>query len=154
MAVPGGAPANVAVQAAGQAAVQVAQPDPEPITSVDTLQDVVAVLEQNSEMLLASQVYQFVHLVTMKKGRLDIRIDAEAPSNLSQNLSQALKQSTGERWMVTVSGEPGAPTLAEKAAAAEQKRFEEVLQDPLVKSVLEIFPDAELKAIHDQKDKT
>src|SRR5690606_15973292 len=34
-----------------------------PVASIRTLEDVVAVLEQQGSMILASQVYQFVHLI-------------------------------------------------------------------------------------------
>ncbi|MEM6780587.1 MAG: DNA polymerase III subunit gamma/tau [Pseudomonadota bacterium] len=151
-AVPSGVPANATVQTGGASAALAVEVEAEPEApkAVETLSDVVAVLESYKEMILASQVYNYVHLVELKKGHLEIRIAPEAPNDLSQNLGRVLKQKTGDRWMVSVSGQPGAPTLAEQAKAEEQKRFDDALADPLVKSVLEIFPDAKLTAVEDK----
>ena len=54
--------------------------------------------------------------------------------------------------MVTVSDAPGQMTLSEGEKAAQQERFDKVLANNLVKQVFEIFPEAELKAIHNKED--
>lgn len=151
----GGVPAGATVQqqsgGAQAALAQAPQDTPEPVASIETLADIVAVLEANKDMILASQVYNYVHLVSLKKGHLEVRIEPEAQDTVAKQLGQALKQATGDRWMVSVSGAPGQPTLADMAKAEEQKRFDDALADPLVKSVLDIFPDAELMSVKDGK---
>ncbi len=135
----------------GSLAVQ-SIPDPEPVASISTLADVVSALERSGAMALASQVYLYAHLVKLEEGRLEIRLDPNASPRLSQDLGQALKAATGNRWMVMVSAAPGQPTLKQQAIAAQQARFDKVLAHPLVHQVMEIFPDAELKAIHSKED--
>lgn len=124
----------------------------QPITSISTMADVQAVLEQAGQITLASQVYFYAHPVKVEEGRLEFRPAPEAPQNLAQELTQGLKAATGKRWMVSISTAPGQPTLAESAKAAEQAQFDTVRADKLVKQVFEIFPDATLKKIHPKED--
>jgi DNA polymerase-3 subunit gamma/tau len=54
------------------------------------------------------------------------------------------------RWVVSVSREGGAPTLAEAKRAAAQARLDSVAQEPLVRAVLDRFPGAEIVGVHDR----
>lgn len=128
-------------------AVVPADASPVPVTSIKTLEDVVAALEAHNEVLLASQVFQYVHLVKLEEGRMEIRPAEEAPPKLAQELGSALTRIMDSRWMVSVSGAPGQPTLAQIAQAALDAEREEVMQAPVVKEVLAVFPDAEITAI-------
>jgi len=129
------------------------QPENAPTASISTLQDIVSVLEQNGNVALASQVFLYLHLVKLEQNRLEFQPAPEAPQSLSQDLSKALKETTGERWMVIVSGAPGQPTLAQQEEAKKQQKFQQILEEPLVKNILEIFPDAELKEVHQKGSK-
>ena len=126
---------------------------PAPVTSIKTLEDVVSVLEQQNEVLLASQVFQYVHLVKLEQGRLEIHPEEEAPPNLAQNLGQALSRITDNRWIVSVSSAPGAATLAQDAAAALEAERAEILELPIMKEVMSVFPEAEIQAIKQVEDK-
>lgn len=125
---------------------------PQSVASVQTLQDVVSALEQDGAMALASQVYLYVHLVKLKAGRMEFRPAADAPKEFAQTLTRALKKATGERWIITVSGAEGQPTLDQQAKAAQIQKFDAIRQEPLVAEILRIFPDAELRAIHESKE--
>ncbi|PZQ48280.1 MAG: DNA polymerase III subunit gamma/tau [Micavibrio aeruginosavorus] len=125
---------------------------PAPVTSISTLADVQAVLQQSGHISLASQVYLYVHLVKLEEGRLEYRPSPEASPSLAQELTQAMKAATGKRWMVSVSTQPGQMTLAQAKHAAEQARLDAVRAHPLVKQVFAMFPDAELKDIHTKEE--
>lgn len=150
----GGQTVNVVSTGGPTAAAALVQAEPvsAPITAVSTLQDVQMLLEQAGYISLASQVYLYVHLVKLEDGRLEFRPAADASQSLAQELTQALKAATGKRWMVSVSTAPGAPTMLDAAKAAQQERFDRMRAQPLVKQVLDIFPDAELKAIHAKEE--
>jgi DNA polymerase-3 subunit gamma/tau len=90
-----------------------------------------------------------VHLVSLEPGRLEFRPSARAPKTLAADLAQRLKDWTGTRWVVTLAREGGAPTLAEQKRAAKAARHERVLQEPLVRAVLDRFPGAEIVAVRD-----
>jgi DNA polymerase-3 subunit gamma/tau len=51
--------------------------------------------------------------------------------------------------VVTLAREGGAPTLAEQKRAAKAARHERVLQEPMVRAVLDRFPGAEIVAVRD-----
>ena len=137
--------------AAAIAPQPVSQPISTPATSADravaTLEDVVAILDDAREIILSTQVYQYVHLVKLEAGRLEIRIEPQANPKLAQELGAKLSTLTGQRWMVSVSGAPGAATLAERANAEKNKEFAEVLEMPVIREILEVFPQAKLAAI-------
>ena len=148
-------PAPVAMQggggSGGPAAALAPEPQPQtetqPITALHTLEDVVATLEQQGEMILAGQVYQFVHLVKLAEGQLEIRLTPEAPEKIPQLLGKALEAATGNRWMISISGAPGQPTLAQKKEQAHQAELNAAMQNEVVKKVFELFPDAKITAI-------
>ena len=139
----GGGPASAAVMAPQES--QQASPMAE--RAIATLEDVVAILEDGREILLASQVYQFVHLVKLEAGRLEIRVQDQAHPKLAQDLGARLSALAGRRWMVSVSGAPGAPTLAERSAAIKNQEFAEALQLPVIREIMDVFPQAQLTAI-------
>ncbi len=76
-----------------------------------------------------------------------LRIEDRAPANLAAQISNKLKEWTGERWMLSLTRDLGEPTLREQQLAAAGRIREEALRDPLVQTVLETFPGAEITAI-------
>jgi len=121
--------------------------EPAPVTQIRSLEDVVVLLEQHDEVLLASNVYQYAHLVKLEEGLIEIRPEEQAPQRLTQDLGSVLKRITGTRWMVTISSAPGQATLAEQEIAKLAAEREEILNMPIMKEILAVFPDAEIKAI-------
>ena len=53
------------------------------------------------------------------------------------------------RWVVSISGEEGAPTLREEAEARALSLRNEAAQHPLVRAVLEAFPGARIDAVRE-----
>ncbi len=122
--------------------------EPACVVVLKTLEDVVAALEEANEILLASQVYQYVHLVKLEQGRLEIRPEEEAPPRLAQDLGSALIRLSGMRWIVSISAASGAPTLAQARQAHLTHEMDEIRKTPIVSEILEVFPDVEIMAIH------
>ena len=120
--------------------------------AVRTLDDIVSLLEEAGELMLSGQVYQFVHLVRLEEGRLEIRPHDHAPPKLAQELGPLLTKLTGRRWMVSISGLPGEPTLAEKKQNARAAEFANVLAMPAVAEIMAIFPGARLTDIIDPNE--
>jgi DNA polymerase-3 subunit gamma/tau len=69
---------------------------------------------------------------------------------LPGEISDRLSKWTGARWIVTVSGAEGAPTIAAQRVAHERARRESAEQDPLLKAALAVFPGARLVAVRDR----
>ncbi len=114
-----------------------------------TLEELAAYAQSNGAPLLKVHIENNMHLVRLEPGRLEFRPGARAPRTLAADLTQRLKDWTGTRWTVTVVTEGGAPTIAEQKQAAKQARHEAVLQQPLVRAVMDRFPGAEIIAVRD-----
>jgi DNA polymerase III subunit gamma/tau len=137
------------------AAVAVPTPAATPVVAPDALADpkdfaaVVALFAERREVLVASQLRMFVHLVRFEPGRLEIRPQPSAPRDLANRVGQLLTQWTGRRWVVTVSSARGDPTLAEQDAAAEAALKDEAARHPTVRAVLDAFPGAKILEVRD-----
>jgi DNA polymerase-3 subunit gamma/tau len=150
---PGGSPSNAprgGSSSAPSAATRlnpVAQPDGAPV--LKGLEDIAALAAANHAPVLKVHIENDVHLVKLEAGRLEFRPGPRAPRTLAGDLQQKLRDWTGVRWSVSVTGEGGAPTLAEQKKNAKVARIESVMQAPLVRAVLDRFPGAEIIAVRD-----
>ena len=109
--------------------------------------ELVALFEEKREAILHTQLRHNVHLVRCEAGRLEIRPDENAPRDLSARVGALLSEWTGQRWVVTVSSEPGEPTLAQQAEAARQKEHEAAARHPLVQAAQRAFPGAKITRV-------
>ncbi|CZT33891.1 DNA polymerase III subunit gamma/tau [Rhizobium sp. 9140] len=131
-------------QEGGQADIK---PEPEPAAPVVPLRsvaDIVDLCQKNRDILLKTLVRNFVRLVRLEPGRLELNIPDDAPKTLVTDLQRKLEEWTGIRWMVTVSREPGQPTMVETEAAAKEQRFNDARQDPDVAAILARFPGSKM----------
>ena len=71
---------------------------------------------------------------------------------LVHRLGQMLGEWTGRRWVVSVSGEPGMPTLNEQALEASEALKADARANPVVSAILETFPGAEITAVKEVGD--
>jgi DNA polymerase-3 subunit gamma/tau len=139
---PGARPGEGAAQSLASPAAAVAP-------TLRSLEDIAALAQAMGAPVLKVHLENDVHLVSLEPGRLEFRPSARAPKTLAADLAQRLKDWTGTRWVVTLAREGGAPTLAEQKRAAKAARHERVLQEPLVRAVLDRFPGAEIVAVRD-----
>jgi DNA polymerase III subunit gamma/tau len=126
------------------------EPEPEPPSGPANFEAVVDLVETMGEMLLLSSLRACVHLVDFEAGRIEFRPTGNAPDGLANDLGAKLSRWTGERWIVVVSGEEGAPTLDEQDAADHARRIAEAGDHPLVAAVLETFNDAKVTDVRDR----
>ena len=107
-------------------------------------EDVVALADAKRDILLKTALERDVHLVRFEEGRIEIRLGQGGRPSLAADLSAALTTWTGRRWIVSLSHDEGAPTLAEGVRAATEMRRENAAADPFVKEALTRFPGAEI----------
>ena len=112
--------------------------------------DVIKLFEQHREALLRSHLYNDVHLVHFEPGRIELRPEPTAPRDLPNRLGQMLSQWTGQRWVVSVSGERGEPSLREQTESHSHDLKVEAAADPLVRAVLEAFPGARIETVREK----
>jgi DNA polymerase III subunit gamma/tau len=127
---------------------------PSPVKTPRSFLDVLQLFEENREVGIKSQLYNFVHLVKFEPGRIELRPAADAPRDLAARTMKFLEQWTGTRWVVTISQERGDPTLAEQDAVAQQRLLDAAEELPVVQAVKEAFPGAIVRKVTPRKDST
>src|SRR3954451_8182465 len=118
------------------------------------LEDLAAFAAQKGAPVLKVHIENDMHLIRLEPGRIEFRPSTRAPQTLAADLAQKLKDWTGVRWVVSVSREGGAPTIADGRRAAAQAKLDSVMQEPLVRAVLDRFPGAEILGVHDRQAET
>jgi DNA polymerase-3 subunit gamma/tau len=111
--------------------------------------EVVELFDRQREAVLRAHLYAHVHLVHFEPGRIEFRPATGAPRDLANRLGKLLGDWTGVRWVVSVSGDEGAPTLREQTEARALSLRNEAAHDPLVRAVLEAFPGARIEAVRE-----
>ncbi len=150
-----------AAPAAGRAAVAVEEsPRPAPPTMIQaepavqslaplSFVDVVALADAQGDLILRTNLARHVHLVHFEPGRIEFRPGPQAPTNLANRLGARLTEWTDRRWVVSVSGEAGAPSLEQQAQAAIDAEREAAERHPLVQAALAAFPGSVVEAVRE-----
>ncbi len=124
-----------------------AAPAAGPRVHIASFEALIKLAQDNRDIQLRLALERDVRLVRFEQGSLEFSLTPGASPQLAQNLMRRLQEWTGERWMVAVSTAEGAPTIRETQDARDRERATGVRSDPLVRSVLERFPGAEIVAV-------
>ncbi len=122
-------------------------PSHAPRVQLARFEDLVALAQTNRDIQLKIALERDVRLVRFERGTLEFALAPGGSPQLAQTLMRRLQEWTGERWMVALSSSDGAPTLREQMDARDRDRATGVRADPLVRSVLEQFPGAEIVSV-------
>jgi DNA polymerase-3 subunit gamma/tau len=131
-----------------QPAEMIAPPQPvaetAPVVPVKSLEDIAALADTNRDKLFKVSLKQYVRLVRVEPGRLDVSLTGDAPKTLLGDLTTRLKSWTGRQWIVSLSREEGGQTLAEAEAAKKNDAILDARNDPAVAAILARFPGAKI----------
>jgi DNA polymerase-3 subunit gamma/tau len=118
---------------------------------IESFDALIELFKEKKEGILLTHLINDIHLVRFEAGRIELRPTAKAPADLPNRLAACLLKWTGARWLVSLSGDLGAPTLKEQAQAVEAELRRRAAEHPLVKAVLDAFPGATIDAVRDLK---
>ena len=90
-----------------------------------------------------------MHLVRFDEGSIEFSLAPGASPQLTQTLMRKLQEWTGTRWMITLSRDPGAPSLKQQAEERAKATIVTSHADPLVRSVMAHFPGAQIVAVRE-----
>ena len=118
--------------------------EPQPKVPVASLSDIADLCSKNRDPKLKALVRNFVHLVRLEPGRLEMRMTEGAPASLPGELGVKLREWTGIHWVVSLSREAGEPTLVEIDNNTREARLTDARADPDVAAILAQFPGARI----------
>jgi DNA polymerase-3 subunit gamma/tau len=124
-----------------------AQASTEPVASIATFEEMLALIEKRRDIALKLDVERYVRPISFRPGAIEYEAAPGAPANLAQRLVGRLKDWTGERWLIAAQGGGGAESLWEKQKREERQARAEIEQDPFIRSVMETFPGAEIVGV-------
>ncbi|HER27369.1 MAG TPA: DNA polymerase III subunit gamma/tau [Rhodospirillales bacterium] len=117
-----------------------------------TFEQVAELAGQKRVGILRSNIINNLHLVHFEPGRIDVSLGDRAPRELPYELAKFLTDNTRRRWTVTVSNQPGQPTLQQQWDGASADEKSRVAKLPLVKAVLDAFPGATIGDVRHLND--
>ena len=117
-------------------------------------EDVVELIRTHRDVKLLVEVETSLRLVSYQPGRIEVHPNENAAPDLVGRLSARLQAWTGNRWLINVATEGGAPTIAEARDATENAIMEEAHKHPLVQAVISAFPKAKITEIRTEAEKT
>ncbi|HEV2533034.1 DNA polymerase III subunit gamma/tau [Phenylobacterium sp.] len=123
------------------------QPAKDPAVTLQTFEDMLALIEARRDISLKLDVERFVRPISFRPGAIEYEPAPGAPANLAQRLVGRLKEWTGERWLIAAQGGGGAESAWERQKRQEREVRAEIEQDPFVRDVMEAFPGAEIVGI-------
>jgi DNA polymerase-3 subunit gamma/tau len=119
---------------------------------ITSLADIAALAAQHREVDLRHWLVSDIHLVRLSPGHIELRQNDIVLKPMAGELSEKLQTWTGRRWMVALTDEAGEPTLEEQAEAIATAKLRAAEDDPLVRQVLKIFPDAEISGLRESAE--
>jgi DNA polymerase-3 subunit gamma/tau len=132
------------------AARALSQPQPvsaEPQITLQSFEDVVALIDARRDIVLKLDVAKFLRPISFRPGAIEFEPAPGAPGNLAQRLAVRLKEWTGQPWLVAAQGGGGAESLYEREQREKAAERQAVAEDPFVKSVMQAFPGTEIVAV-------
>lgn len=114
---------------------------------------VAGMFRERQEMLLYSQLYNFMIPVSFTAGKIELWLDPAGDSSAPGAIKKLLSDWTGTNWILSLVPEhkktPEMKTLADEDREAQQQKLANAANHPIVKDVLAQFPDARIAAIRD-----
>jgi len=121
--------------------------DPNYETSPNSFEALVALFERHNEAAIAFQLNDNVHLESFAPGRLDIRLKKQAPKDLTGRMINLLKKWTNQSWIISLTSELGDDTLHEQELEHDRKLRARLMENSLIKAVMDQFPGAKISDI-------
>jgi DNA polymerase III subunit gamma/tau len=118
-------------------------------SALKSFADVAKLAGKQRDIKLKLALEENARLVSFRPGHIELNLLDGAPRDLAGQLGNKLTAWTGERWMVSLSDQPGEPTLGEKRREQDAAIRAQVEQHPLVRQVFQHFPSAEIVGVEE-----
>ena len=129
-------------------------PQASSLRTVSTFEELIFLIEDKRDLPLKTAVKRHVRLVSFADGRIEMNLVENPSRDFLSTLGKRLQEWTGKRWMLSVSKEDGAPTLAELEQAENEARMDDAKSDPAVEAIMRQFPGARIVDIRIREEET
>ncbi|MDF1719487.1 MAG: DNA polymerase III subunit gamma/tau [Minwuia sp.] len=99
------------------------------------------------EINLAGELTHNVRLVSYRPDRLEVALTDKAQPDMLTRLTRVMRKEFGAQWTALTSSEASESTLHDQDEQAKTEDAARQLDDPMVRAVLEVFPEAKLLGI-------
>jgi DNA polymerase-3 subunit gamma/tau len=124
--------------------MSMAAPAAQAMPVLASFDDVLALIAAKRDIGLRLDVEQFVRPISFRPGAITYEAAPGAPGNLAGRLVRALKEWTGQPWLVAAEGGGGAESLMERQKREDREALAQIKADPFVASLLSAFPGSEI----------
>ena len=118
-----------------------------------TFPEVLALVGAKRDARLRVHLEENVSLVRFEPGRIELFLLPDAPQGLAGELGEKLTKWTGQRWVIAIGRQMGETPVGVVNREREAAEAAELKTHPAVRTLLEVFPDAELKHIRPLTDR-
>ena len=134
-------------------------PEPEPVSSApipqsqtpfsmpNDLDELVALFENQGELILANQIRLNLKIVRFDEGVIDYDQSSQITENTMTDITRLLHQWTAVKWVITPTETEGGRTLDEREQDQKQAEIAAISTHPLVAATLERFNGATVTSI-------
>ena len=117
---------------------------------VNNFKEAVDLFLQKKEILLFNNLFSHVHLVSFKKGKIELHPTKDAPKDLASKVGQLLTKWTKEKWHILLTQEKGDLTLEEQNDKEKEKIINDVSKNERIKEILNVFSGAKIEEVKDK----
>ncbi len=115
-----------------------------------TLNELLDLLIANKEAFLHAQIINNVYIEEFKLGEIKLELNDNCDDKFKLNLSSVLEKITKRKWNIVETKSKTKETISEKEENAFERKKTQILEEPLLKEILNEFPDAEINNIEEK----
>ncbi len=106
--------------------------------------EILGFLRKSKEIPLLVEVENLVSFISCSLGELTLELKDDSPSNLISRLTRVLEEITGISWKINLTENSGKKTVKEQRLETEEVMKNKLMNNDVVKSVLETFPGSNI----------
>ena len=118
--------------------------------NVNNFKEVADLFLQKKEILLFNNLFSHVHLVSFKKGKIELNPTKDAPKDLASKVGQFLSEWTKEKWHILMTQEKGEATLEVQNDKEKDRVINDLSKNERIKEILNAFSGAKIKEVKDK----
>ena len=114
-----------------------------------SFQELVNLVEKKCQISLKDDLLNDIKITHFEEGKIELSLSSNAAEDLIERLREFLNYNTEISWQVYQSSEQNNVCFVEKEESRSEKKLMDVEKLPLIRAVLDVFPDASIERASD-----